>query len=931
MPRREGLRVRVWIPALLAGALAWSAAARAERLPIRVYTADDGLMGDEINTILQDSRGFLWIGTDTGLSRFDGTRFVGYDPRQGLPSPHVTALAGDPGRRPAGGHDRRPGAPRPPTGRDGRQGLPAGDGLPRGCQASGPDLGAARRRQGRLAGGLQGGRRPLPAPSGRRPPGTRGGEAGVGRIGDRDHVAGSRRRGRALGGRTGRAPAPPRRWPLDRGAGPPVSPDGGLGAAPRFRAALVDRHRRGTVRAGAWEAGVGTPVRRELGIRRRAAAGRHVADPRRQDLDGDQRRAQRARRPEAPHLHPPQRAAGGRARRAGRGPRRQPVGGHPVPRPDAPRARRIPHLRRRGGDRRAGRRRDLRGQPVQPLRLGRRPVAREAVFFRRRAVAGRDAGGGRALRRPGQGPPPGPDAGRERRDLAGRRGGALAFPQGRQARRLEAGAARSLESLRRDGGDLPPVRGFARPPLGVLARESKGFRWRRAENLSLALGPEHGPLQPGGRGRAAGPRRALGVRRGFLRQPMDRLFQRRRGAPARRPAIATAGRSLSDRRRGHAAGGIDQRSLRRQPQAPLGRLLQRRSDPDGGPRRSPAAVGRLHRCAGPVERPHPVRDGRPPGLPLSRPRPGNRSARSPDRPRPHPDRGRRAAVESRQRGVPRPRRQPLVRHPLGTVALPAGDPPRRGAAAHLPERRADRRRAPAAAAARPARRLGPRAAARAQSGGGPLHRRQLRVRRRAALPVQAGRRGGRLERAASGALGAAGQSRAGQLSLSVPRGDARRRGEPRPRLALVHAAAAVLAALVVRPPRGHGRRRGGLDAAPCPGDAPAGARTGAHPHRRRSARRSELEPVAHLDPRRARPAPHGGAGSDDPRSDRRDPRASSSRRPATSSGRSTRAAAISKACWSASGVSRGICWKGAASASCSPGRPGPPRSRWDPR
>jgi ligand-binding sensor domain-containing protein/signal transduction histidine kinase len=92
MPRREGSGLRIWIPALLAGALALSAAARAERLPIRVYTVDDGLAGDEINTILQDSRGYLWIGTDAGLSRFDGSRFAGYDPRQGLPSPHVTAL-----------------------------------------------------------------------------------------------------------------------------------------------------------------------------------------------------------------------------------------------------------------------------------------------------------------------------------------------------------------------------------------------------------------------------------------------------------------------------------------------------------------------------------------------------------------------------------------------------------------------------------------------------------------------------------------------------------------------------------------------------------------------------------------------------------------------------------------------------------------------
>ncbi len=63
-----------------------------ERLPIRVYTAADGLAGDEIHTLLPDSRGFLWIGTRSGLSRFDGTRFVSYDPRQGLPSPNVTAL-----------------------------------------------------------------------------------------------------------------------------------------------------------------------------------------------------------------------------------------------------------------------------------------------------------------------------------------------------------------------------------------------------------------------------------------------------------------------------------------------------------------------------------------------------------------------------------------------------------------------------------------------------------------------------------------------------------------------------------------------------------------------------------------------------------------------------------------------------------------------
>src|ERR1700726_1810636 len=106
---------RIRIPTLAAGALALKLAAGvtaataaeappgadlhppAERLPIRVYTVDDGLAGDEIHAVLQDSRGFLWIATESGLSRFDGTRFVEYDPRQGLPSPNVTALAEEAG------------------------------------------------------------------------------------------------------------------------------------------------------------------------------------------------------------------------------------------------------------------------------------------------------------------------------------------------------------------------------------------------------------------------------------------------------------------------------------------------------------------------------------------------------------------------------------------------------------------------------------------------------------------------------------------------------------------------------------------------------------------------------------------------------------------------------------------------------------------
>ena len=43
----------------------------AEKLPIQAYTTADGLANNHINRIRSDSRGFLWICTDEGLSRFE--------------------------------------------------------------------------------------------------------------------------------------------------------------------------------------------------------------------------------------------------------------------------------------------------------------------------------------------------------------------------------------------------------------------------------------------------------------------------------------------------------------------------------------------------------------------------------------------------------------------------------------------------------------------------------------------------------------------------------------------------------------------------------------------------------------------------------------------------------------------------------------------
>ncbi len=66
--------------------------ARAERLPIKVYTTADGLANNIVNRIVRDSRGFLWFCTREGLSRFDGHEFVSYGIDHGLPSGVINDL-----------------------------------------------------------------------------------------------------------------------------------------------------------------------------------------------------------------------------------------------------------------------------------------------------------------------------------------------------------------------------------------------------------------------------------------------------------------------------------------------------------------------------------------------------------------------------------------------------------------------------------------------------------------------------------------------------------------------------------------------------------------------------------------------------------------------------------------------------------------------
>src|SRR5579872_2535423 len=64
---------------------------------VTVWSQQQGLPQDTIRAITQTSDGFLWLGTDEGLARFDGYEFVAFGKDQGgLPSNSVNVLAAGP-------------------------------------------------------------------------------------------------------------------------------------------------------------------------------------------------------------------------------------------------------------------------------------------------------------------------------------------------------------------------------------------------------------------------------------------------------------------------------------------------------------------------------------------------------------------------------------------------------------------------------------------------------------------------------------------------------------------------------------------------------------------------------------------------------------------------------------------------------------------
>ena len=59
------------------------------------YTGEDGLSQLAVQAAFQDRDGYVWIGTQAGLNRFDGHHFEVFGVRQGLANDWINALTQD--------------------------------------------------------------------------------------------------------------------------------------------------------------------------------------------------------------------------------------------------------------------------------------------------------------------------------------------------------------------------------------------------------------------------------------------------------------------------------------------------------------------------------------------------------------------------------------------------------------------------------------------------------------------------------------------------------------------------------------------------------------------------------------------------------------------------------------------------------------------
>jgi ligand-binding sensor domain-containing protein/signal transduction histidine kinase len=66
-----------------------------QRLNFKVYKPSDGLPQSQVLSIFQDSKGYFWFGTNSGVSRYNGVRFETFDMSSGMSSYTILCMGED--------------------------------------------------------------------------------------------------------------------------------------------------------------------------------------------------------------------------------------------------------------------------------------------------------------------------------------------------------------------------------------------------------------------------------------------------------------------------------------------------------------------------------------------------------------------------------------------------------------------------------------------------------------------------------------------------------------------------------------------------------------------------------------------------------------------------------------------------------------------
>ena len=70
--------IKKLIPAILLAFTASFGFAQQSKIPFEGYNVPEGLPEEYVRGLVQDDKGFIWFGTDAGVSRFDGVNFKNF-------------------------------------------------------------------------------------------------------------------------------------------------------------------------------------------------------------------------------------------------------------------------------------------------------------------------------------------------------------------------------------------------------------------------------------------------------------------------------------------------------------------------------------------------------------------------------------------------------------------------------------------------------------------------------------------------------------------------------------------------------------------------------------------------------------------------------------------------------------------------------------